>query len=145
LDGGGAAYSANLLGSHPSLRNILFTLGPPNANNVIRCGGQTIPLPPGQYTSVQMLATAINGNQNNQALTVTYADNSTALFSQSISDWFTPQKNSAESTIVSMPYRDNSNGTKDSRTFNLYDYSFTLDKTKTVKSISLPNNGNVMV
>ena len=44
-----------------------------------------------------------------------------------------------------MPYRDQSNGTKDNRTFYLYGYSFTLNQTKTVKSMTLPNNGNVIV
>jgi hypothetical protein len=44
-----------------------------------------------------------------------------------------------------MPYRDNSNGTRDTRSITLYGYTFTLSSSKTVKSIALPNNRNVVV
>ena len=42
-----------------------------------------------------------------------------------------------------MSYRDLYDGTKDSRTFDVYGYSFSLDATKTVSSITLPNDANV--
>jgi Putative Ig domain len=145
LDQGGSAYSANLLGPRPSLGNVLFNLGPANANDTISCSGQTIPLPAGQYTTLQMLATGVDGNQNDQTFTVTYTDNSTATFTQNFSDWYSPQHNAGESIIATLPYRDSSNGTKDNRTFYLYEYSWTLNQTKMAKSIQLPNNGNVVV
>ncbi|MDE3066333.1 MAG: hypothetical protein KGJ60_02155 [Verrucomicrobiota bacterium] len=145
LDGGGSAYSANLLGPRPSLGNMLFALGPANSGDAIACSGQTLALPAGHYTTLQMLATGINGNQNNQTFNVSYTDNSKTTFAQGVSDWFTPQHYAGESILAAMPYRDNSNGTKDNRTFYLYDHSFTLDQTKTVRSITLPNNGNVIV
>ncbi len=44
-----------------------------------------------------------------------------------------------------MPYRDNSTGTLDVRTVMLYAYTFTLTNSKTVKSIALPANRNVVV
>jgi hypothetical protein len=44
-----------------------------------------------------------------------------------------------------MGYRDMYDGTKDSHTFYMYLYSFALDPTKTVKSIKLPNQGNVKI
>jgi hypothetical protein len=145
LDGSGFAYSANLLGPRPGLGNILFTLGPINQNDAVSCAGQTIPLPGSQFTTLHLLATGINGNQNNQFFTVTYSDNSTATFTQNVSDWFTPQNYAGESIVAALPYRDASNGTKDIRTFCVYDYALTLDQTKTPKSIKLPNNGNVVV
>jgi hypothetical protein len=145
LDGVGSAYSANLLGPRPSLRNMLFALGPANANDVIVCSGQTIPLPAGQYSTLQMLVTAVNGNQLNQTFTVTYTDNSTSALAQSYSDWFTPADFGGESMVAALPYRNNSNGTKDYRTFNLYAHALTLNQTKTVRSITLPSNGNLLV
>jgi len=60
-----------------------------------------------------------------------------------VSDWFTPQNYAGESTVDTCLYRNNSNGTKDFRTFSLYEYTFTLDQTKTVKSITLPHNSNI--
>ena len=44
-----------------------------------------------------------------------------------------------------MSYRNFSNGTKDQRPFNLYSYRFVLDNTRTVQSLSLPNNAHVIV
>jgi hypothetical protein len=76
---------------------------------------------------------------------VTYSDNTTTKITQSLSDWYTPQNYAGESIALSMAYRLNPNGTADNRTFNLYGYSFTLNKAKTVKSITLPSNTNVVV
>lgn len=92
-----------------------------------------------------MLATGLNGNQAAQKFTVTYSDGTTAAFSQSLSDWFSPQNYAGESQALTMGYRDNSTGTIDGETFRLYGYSFTLNPAKTVKSISLPANRNVVV
>ncbi len=145
LDGGGYAYSATLLGSAPSVNNVLFKLGNANANDVISTSGQVITLPQGQYTTLQMLATAVDGNQANQRFTITYTDGSTTVISQSLSDWFTPANYAGETIISGMPYRNTSGGTEDQSSFNLYDYSFTLNQTKTVKSITLPVNANIKV
>jgi len=145
LDSGGAALSANLLGSSVSAGGNTFTIGAAGSNNVVTAAGQTIVLPSGNYASLQFLATAVNGNRANQKFTVKYSDGTTKTFTQSISDWFTPQNYAGESKAVTMPYRDLYNGRKDSRTFYVYLYSFALDPTKTIKSITLPNQGNVKI
>jgi len=145
LDGVGYAYSANLLGPAPSWNGTTFNLGPMNASDAVSCAGQTITLPSGQCTTLLMLGTAVNGTQNNQTFTVTYTDNSTAAFSQNLSDWYSPQYYAAESIAATMPYRDHSDATRDNHNVYLYGYSFTLNQTKPVKSITLPNNGNVIV
>jgi hypothetical protein len=44
-----------------------------------------------------------------------------------------------------MAYRNFDNGTKDNRTFNLYAYRFVLNSTKTVQTLTLPNNAHVLV
>ena len=92
-----------------------------------------------------MLAAAVNGNQPNQVFTVRYTDGTAATFTQSISDWYTPQGYPGESAAVTMGYRDGSDGARDGRTFYLYGYSFPLDPTKTVSGITLPNDPNVEV
>jgi hypothetical protein len=146
LDAGGYAYSASLLGPALGWQGVTLGLGPSNALDVVIGTGQTIALPPGQATTLLMVATAVNGNQNNQTFTVTYADNSTSTFTQGISDWATPQNYAGESTILTMPYRNRSVGTKDlNTTVNLYGYSFTLNQTQAVKSVTLPNNNKVIV
>ncbi len=87
----------------------------------------------------------MEGNQKSQTFTVKYTDGTTSKFTQSLSDWFTPQKYAGESEGVAMAYRNFDNGTKDKRTFNLYAYRFALNNIKTVQSITLPNNSHVLV
>jgi Putative Ig domain/Galactose oxidase, central domain len=145
LDGGGSAYSGTLLGNSQTWSNTLFAFGPLNATNVISCANQTIPLLAGNYSRLRMLATGINGNQPSQSFLVTYADSTTTTFVQSMSDWFTPQSYPGESKAVPMGHRDNSNGGTDGRPFYLYGYSFNLNTAKTIQSVRVPSNANVIV
>jgi hypothetical protein len=145
LDNDGSAYSATLLGGSLTWSNTAFNFGPPNASNVVGAAGQTLSLPAGNDAALRMLATGVQGNQTSQSFVVTYTDNSTVTFVQSLSDWYTPQNYAGESEAVVMGYRDTSGGTADDRTFYLYGYSFTLDCAKTIKSIGLPSDGNVVI
>ncbi len=140
LDGGGSAYSANLLNTARVLDGTQFLLGPANTNDAVYAAGQTIALPAGQFNTLQFLGTGIDGDQTSQAITVTYTDGTTTTFSQSFSDWFSPNPNVNEAEAVAMPYRNLASGTQDSRPFNVYGYTLLLNRTKTVKSFTLPNN-----
>jgi hypothetical protein len=62
-----------------------------------------------------------------------------------MSDWFTPQNYAGEIKAVPMSHRNNSNGGTDGRTFYLYGYSFNLNTSKTIQSVRVPNNANVVV
>jgi hypothetical protein len=145
IDGVGDAYSSNLLGTSLTWNGATFNFGPPNLSNDVSAGDQTITLPAGSFSSLQMLAIAINGNQTAQTFTVTYSDGTTSSFSQSLSDWFSPQNYTGESKAATMSYRDTSSGGTDSRTFYLYGYPFLLNKAKTVASVTLPSNSSVQV
>ena len=123
----------------------MFDLGPANALDAVGCNGQTIPLPPGQFSQLNLLATGISGNQTSQTLTVKYTDGTSTHFVRNFSDWFTPQKYANESEAVAMAYRNYKDGTKDQRTFNLYAYKLVLKPAKTVQSITLPNDASVVV
>ena len=144
LDGMGGSCSANLLGSTRIWNGVLFNLGPAGAPDAISTAGQTVPLPAGKFSSMMMLATGVNGNQPPQSLTVTYSDGTTSSLVWVLSDWFTPQGYASESKAITMAYRDYWNGTRDNDTFYLYGYSFTLNSAKTVASITLPNDSNVV-
>src|SRR5579884_1635800 len=145
LDGNGFSYSGSLLGTSQTWSNTLFTFGPFNTNNVISCAGQVIPLSPGNYSQLRMLATGVRGNQPSQSFVVTYSDSTTATFVQSFSDWFTPQNYAGESKALYMSYRNKTNGNSAVGTFYLYGYSFKLDPLKTAQSIQLPVSSNVIV
>lgn len=143
LDNDGTAYSSNLLSSSLTWNGTSFTFGPANGPDAY--SSETITLPSGQFNTLNLLATAVNGNQTSQTFTITYTDGSTATYTQSLSDWFTPQSYSGEATALSMAYRDDSSGGQQDATFNLYGYSFALNSSKTVQSLTLPANRNVVV
>jgi hypothetical protein len=144
LDRDGNAYSANLLGTSQSYNNLSFTIGPPDVPNVVT-NGATIPLPAGFYSTLSLLGTGTNGPQNGQVFSVTYADGTTQTFTQSLSDWHPSTNKAGETVVSSMPYRDVWSGTQTTGTFDLYAYSFTLNSAKSVVSLTLPNNANVVV
>jgi hypothetical protein len=145
LDGVGYSYSANLLTPSRVFNGILFNFGLANEPDAIACNGQTVSLPQSKASALLLFATGVLGQQVSQKIVVHYTDATTSQFTQSFSDWFVPQKSSGESEGVAMAYRDFDNGTKDNRTFNLYTYRFALNPAKTVQSVTLPNNPDVVV
>jgi len=145
IDGIGDSYSANLLSTSRVFNGVLFDFGPANELDAIGCDGQSLLLPQGKFSGLMLLATGVEGNQTSQSILVKYTDGTSARFAQSFSDWFTPQHFAGESEGVAMAYRDLDTGTKDQRTFNLYAYQFALNPAKVVRSISLPNNPDVIV
>ncbi|HEY1582518.1 MAG TPA: hypothetical protein VGF73_05425, partial [Chthoniobacterales bacterium] len=140
LDGGGFSYSANLLSPSRVFNGVLFGFGPADQLDAVGCAGQSVTLPAGQYSTLMLMGTGIQGNQATQTFTVHYTDGTSTPVVQSLSDWFTPQNYPSEFGGVAMAYRNSANGTKDARTFNLYAYQLALNPAKTVQSISLPNN-----
>ena len=94
---------------------------------------------------MNLLATGVNGNQVNQKFVVTYTDGSTTSITQSLSDWFAPQNYAGESQASKMAYRLTASGATQNGPFYLYGYSFAINSAKTVKSLALPQNRNVVV
>ena len=137
LDGVGYAYSGTLLQS--------LGLGAPDQANVVSGASGAIALPAGQYSSLTVTGTGVNGAQLAQTFKVSYSDGTSTTFTQNLSDWFTPANYPGELAALAMSYRNSANGTKDNRPFSLYQYSFSLNNTKTVSSITLPSNNNVKV
>ncbi|HEX4145463.1 MAG TPA: fibronectin type III domain-containing protein [Pirellulales bacterium] len=145
LDGNGNALSATEVGSGTTWDGANFNFAPPGANNVIQATGQTIALPSGSYSAVDLVATGVNGSQSNQTFTVNYTDGTSTTISQSLSDWSSPQGYAGESVALTSAYRNTSNGGRTSGTFDVYGYTIGVDSTKTVASITLPNNSDVVV
>jgi hypothetical protein len=143
LDGGSSSYSATLLGTSIVWGGSTFTLGAAGTPNAVT--SKTITLPAGNYSSLNLLATAVNGPQVNQPFVVTYSDGTSTTFTQSVSDWGTPQNFSGESTVLTMAYRLLGGGSQIPSTTYLYGYSFALNSAKSVASLTLPTNRNVTV
>ncbi|HEY2402146.1 MAG TPA: FN3 associated domain-containing protein, partial [Steroidobacteraceae bacterium] len=146
IDSQGNAYAADQLGSSVSWAGRTFTVGAPGIKDAITSA--VITLPPGKYASLSILATAVNGNQLGQHLTVTYSDHSTTTLTQDFSDWSFAAFNGPlanESVALITEYRVTANGSRDNNEFNVYGYIFNLDSSKTVSSLTLPNNKNVVL
>jgi hypothetical protein len=145
LDGAGDSYSSKLLTTVRALDQIRFKFGPANQPDAVASNGQLITLPAGKFSTLELLGTAINGPQTSQTIIVNYSDGSSAEFTQSFSDWTSPQNYSGELEAVASSYRDFSDGTKHPGVFNLYAYQLAINSSKTVQSVTLPNNPNVVV
>jgi hypothetical protein len=143
LDGSNYAYAATLLGPSLTWNSSTFTLGAAAALDAV--DSQTLTLPAGNYATVNLLGAAVGGNQPNQTFVVTYADGTTSTFTQSMSDWLNPQSYAGESTVSTMAYRIAPTGATAPGPCYLYGYSFALDSTKSVASITLPNNRGAVV
>jgi hypothetical protein len=140
IDANGDAYAESLLGTSLTWSGVTFALGGPDVPDAV--GNAKIPLPAGNYSTLLLLAASVNGDSPRQTFVVTYADGTTTTIVQSLSDWFAPQHYTGESIASTMPYRITATGATDNRPFYLYGYSFAIDGTKTVSSITLPNSTN---
>jgi serine/threonine protein kinase len=143
LDRVGFAFPAEVLKAAKIWDGVTFLLGPANAQDAVTSG--TIELPAGKFDGLKMLAVGVNGDQESQVFRVTYSDGTSTDFSQSLSDWYTPENFRGESDVVVTPYRLDGSGGRDDRTFHLYGYSFVLDERKKVRSFALPSNPSVLV
>lgn len=144
LDGHGYAYDSQ----DPSLQNPLTALGQTfsigSASKPTGISSQTIALGSKQLANVTFLATAVNGNQLNQPFVVTYSDGTTMTYTQSLSDWRTPQSYSGE-TWMALSYRITPTGAQQVGPWFFYAYQIALDPTKVATSLKLPNNRNVIL
>jgi hypothetical protein len=143
--GGGYAYSSNQLGTSILWNGSTFNLGPANAPDVIT--SDTITLPSGKFSALNLLGSAINGQQTG-TLVVTYSDGTTSSFSQGFTDWDVvspPATQTGESLAKATAYRDVGTGTNTyaGQTVNVYGYGFPLNSAKTVASLTLPANTNI--
>ena len=106
----------------------------------------TVTLPAGQYATLLLLGTGVNGDQASQTVRVNYTDGTSSTFTQTFSNWLNASQNVAgQSIALTTAYRNKSTGVKDNRAFNLYGYSFALTSTKTVSSLVLPATNNVTI
>ena len=143
LDAHGSAYSSSLLGPTAAWSGMNFTLG--RSGTLGAASSVKLSLPTGHYAAMDLLATGVNGNQPNQHFVVTYTDGTTTTVMRGLSDWFTPQHYAGESIALTESYRTVAGGGIDHRNFYVYGYSIALDAGKTLQSVTLPNNRNVVV
>jgi len=156
LDTDGYAYAANMLGSSITWAGASYALGastavaqsapPAGISGADAVSSATIALPAGNYSKLNVLGSGVNGRQTNQNFVVTYTDGTTTTITQSLSDWWGPPQNFAgESSVSQMANMVSPTGALMSHAAYIYGYSFAINGAKTVKSLTLPNNRNVVV
>jgi hypothetical protein len=140
---GNAASGGTRVGSTLAWNGVTFDLDGPNQPNFTWAAGQTIPVPQGDFNTLNLAGAAVNGSQTNQQITLTFTDGSSAVWTQSFSDWCSPQNYGHEAIISTQSYRDTASGGTNQTTNRIYGYSYTMPSGKTLASITLPQNRNV--
>ncbi|WP_433985316.1 MBG domain-containing protein [Tunturiibacter empetritectus] len=144
FDNGGNAYSATLLGSSVVWNGQTYALGPANVPDAVT--STTIALPQGNFVSLSLIGAATTGGQTAQPFTITYTDGTTATTKISLSSWLVNQGYPGESFVAVTGYYNNGSGGRvTGQQADLYGYQIALDNTRTVQSITLPNNRNVVI
>jgi hypothetical protein len=142
MDTGGYAYSATLLGSSLVWSGVTFNFGAPGVPSAVNSA--VLGLPAGNFSALRMLGAAVQGNHFNQSFVVTYTDGTTDTFIQSMSDWTGPQNYPGETIVLTMPYQLRVQGTLNKPAY-VYGYTFAINSAKTVLSLSLPKNRDIVV
>ena len=142
-----ARFSGTLLGSSMIANGVQFILGSltPNANNVVAAAGQTIAPARRFLYDAEFGGAGVSGDQGDQNFKITYSDGTNATVAQSLSNWTFQQGNTGESLAQSMLYLDAYDGSTVDSPTSVYGYTFKLDSSKTIQSLTLPDNGDVIL
>jgi hypothetical protein len=147
FDGSGWSYAADLLPAPGPV-----TLGgvpyqaPSTAGsdpNFVEGHGQGIVLPEGRYAAAHVLGAAHHGNADDTA-TVTYADGSTQTVPLRLTDW-AGQAAFGNTTEIPMAYRVKAGQGKDGPAVAIFGTVVPLDASRTVRSITLPDDSHVEI
>ncbi|NYF54053.1 beta strand repeat-containing protein, partial [Tunturiibacter gelidoferens] len=146
FDNIGNAYSSNSVGTSITWNGQTYSLGPANLPDAVT--STVIALPQGAFSGLTMIGAATIVGQTSQRFTITYTDGTTVFAAVSLDSWtqtspFTPYP--GESIVSTTAFRNTSSGGQTLGTTYLYGYTIPLDNTKTVQSITLPNNRNVVI
>lgn len=138
------SYAGELIGSSIAWRGISSAIGPINQNDVV--SSATVPLPAGAFGKLLMLGDMVNNIRPSiKTFTITYTDGTSTRVQQAMSDWVNPRNYPGESVVSCFPWRHNLDGTNDQNSVCTYGYSIDLDPSKTVASLTLPDDRNIVM
>ncbi|WP_245887486.1 glycoside hydrolase family 92 protein [Umezawaea tangerina] len=148
LDGKGWSLPAEQLPA-PGVRSVAGVdyLVPETAGttrNFATLRGQRTYLTPGRYAKLDLLATAVNGDQQAD-VTVSYSDGTTSTATLAVTDWAAAGPKFGEDAAVTATTRYNVNGTADGRTVRLWHVAVPLDAGRTAMSLTSTANQNLKV
>jgi Bacterial Ig-like domain (group 3) len=157
-------YSSTLDGTSIPYNGINFplgTAGEPDSVSSSFCGSTgpvtstIVALPAGSFTTLSMLGAATVADQVNQTFKLTYTDPdnptaapTTVLASLSLSNWTKSSGYYSGETVVSTttnPHSPVPPASQVAGPVNIYGYQIPVDSTKTLQSITLPANRDVVI
>jgi hypothetical protein len=140
---GNAATGGMRVGSLLAWNGVTFNLAVPNQPNSFWAAAQTINVAQGGYNTLNLAGAGVNGSQQNQPIRLNFTDGSSVVWTQSFSDWGSPQNYGHEAIVSTQSYRNTSTGGTNQFTNHIYGYSYSIPVGKTLASITLPYNTNV--
>ncbi|GAA3346466.1 GH92 family glycosyl hydrolase [Amorphoplanes nipponensis] len=147
FDGGGWSYDAALL---PAAGPVTWDgvpyqapdpAGP--AKNFVPARGQSLLLPAGDHAAVKLVATTHNGPVT-AALTIGYADGTSAPATVTVADWCGPAA-TGTTTALALPHRIKAGQGVDGPPVSLFGVSLPVAAGKQVRSITLPNDARLLL
>jgi predicted alpha-1,2-mannosidase len=106
--------------------------------------GQRTYLTPGRYQALDLLVTAVNGDQQTE-LTITYADGTTSAAPLKVTDWASTAAHFGEEAAVTAGTRYNVNGTADGRKVTIWRVHVPADPAREAVSFTSPAVPNVKI
>jgi hypothetical protein len=146
FDDQGGTYSYNQLGNGSVVfAGTTFTLGQPTVPDAITNGAvYTLPAP-GSYSALFLLGAATTTGQINQPFVLNYSTGNPVTQTINMSSWAQSAGYAGETIVATTPYKNTQAGGEVAGTFDLYGYQIPVDPTRTLVSISVPNNRNVVI
>jgi hypothetical protein len=146
FDDAGGTYSYNQLNNGSVVfAGTTFTLGQPTVPNAITNGAvYTLPAP-GNYSAVYLLGAATTTGQTSQPFVLNYATGNPVTQTLDMSSWAQSAGYADETIVATTPYKNTQAGGEVAGTFDLYGYQIPVDPTRTLVSVSVPNNRKVVI
>ncbi|MFD0428421.1 hypothetical protein ACFQ60_11065 [Streptomyces zhihengii] len=142
FDGHGWSYDGDLLPKAGPVTWDGVTYDAPDptgtADNFLEASGQALLLPAGQHGALRLVGSAHNGPVTT-TLTVHYTDGSSTEAPVTFGDWAGSAPNGG-TVVLDMPHRIKRGSGVDGPSIRLFGTAAELDGSKTVRSVSLPDD-----
>ncbi|GAA2208689.1 GH92 family glycosyl hydrolase [Nonomuraea monospora] len=144
LDGKGWSFPAEQLPAPGPYEGYLIPDTKGTAGNFHSLRGQRTYLTPGRYQALDLLVTAVNGDQQTE-LTIAYADGTTSTAPLKVTDWAAAAPRFGEEAAVTADTRYNVNGTADGRKVSIWRVSVPVDAAREAVSFTSPAAANIKI
>ncbi|MEV0997323.1 GH92 family glycosyl hydrolase [Nonomuraea sp. NPDC050202] len=135
LDGKGWSFPAEQLPAPGPHETYVIPDTKGTAGNFHSLRGQRTYLTPGRYQALDLLVTAVNGDQQTE-VTIAYADGTTSTAPLKVTDWAAASPRFGEQAALTADTRYNVNGTADGRRVSIWRVSLPVDPAREAVSFT---------